>query len=104
MVAGPVLLSTAIPVGKFCAGARTTGWHRPPVQDPPRQPCWHAPQLLASVPLRLVSQPFDATPSQLPKPLVHDETPQTPLLQLAAAFASEHVLQVPPPVPQLPAD
>jgi hypothetical protein len=54
--------------------------------------------------LRFVSQPFEATPSQSPKPVLHEPIPQAPLLQLAAAFANEHVLQVTPPAPQLVAD
>ena len=60
--------------------------------------------MAASVPFTLISQPFDATPSQLAKPALHEPSPQVPLLQVAAAFVNEHVLQAPPPVPQVLAD
>ena len=63
----------------------------------------HAPQYVVDV-FRFVSQPFIATLSQLPKPALHDATPQTPLVQFAVALASEHVMQALPPVPQLPGD
>ncbi len=75
--------------------------HVPPVGH--ALPLAHPPQNVADV-FRFVSQPFEATPSQFPKPVLHEAIPQAPLLQLAAAFANEHVLQVAPPVPQLVAD
>jgi len=60
--------------------------------------------LVASVPFRLISQPFDAVPSQLPKPALHVPSAQLPLLQVAEAFAYEHDTQAAPPVPQVLAD
>lgn len=69
----------------------------PPVQLWPEP---HAPQYVLDV-LRFVSQPFEATPSQSPKPLVHDATVQAPLLQPAVASVSEQDVQAAPPVPQL---
>jgi hypothetical protein len=58
------------------------------------------PQKLVDV-FRFVSHPFEATPSQLPKPVEHVETVQAPLLQPGVAFASEHAVHVAPLVPQL---
>jgi hypothetical protein len=49
----------------------------------------HAPQWLALVPV-LVSHPFDALPSQLPKPALQFPTPQAPEAQVGVAFASAH--------------
>jgi hypothetical protein len=79
--------------------------HRPLVHVPPVHvwPAPHAPQYVVDV-LVFVSQPFEGTPSQSPKPLVHDAIPHTPLVQLAVASASEHGAQAPPPVPQLLGD
>lgn len=57
-----------------------------------------------SVPFTLVSQPFNGFPSQSPNPELHDTTLHAPLLQPEVAFASEQVLHVAPPMPQLPAD
>jgi hypothetical protein len=56
------------------------------------------PQLAALV-ARVVSQPFVALPSQLPKPELHDPTEQTPEEQAAVAFGSEQPL---PQAPQFP--
>src|SRR5580698_4895580 len=50
-----------------------------------------APQLFTS-PLRLSSHPWEASPSQLPKPLVQLGEPQTPPLQIPAALASPQEL------------
>jgi hypothetical protein len=78
--------------------------HEPPLQLPPvGHPLPHVPQFEIDV-FRFVSHPFDATPSQLPKPLLHDATAQAPPLQPAVAFASEHDTHAPPPVPQVLAD
>ena len=49
------------------------------------------PQLAAFV-VRLISQPFAALPSQLPKPLSQLETWQLPELQLVAALLSAQLL------------
>jgi hypothetical protein len=49
------------------------------------------PQLFVSVD-RLTSQPFAATPSQLPQPGVHDATAHDPETQEAIASESEHAL------------
>ena len=49
----------------------------------------HAPQW-ASVVLVLVSQPFEATPSQLPKPALQVATAHAPAAQAAVALGSEH--------------
>jgi hypothetical protein len=82
----------------------------PPGQ--PHPPPWHVmplvhdvvqePQYVFDV-CTFVSQPFDWTESQLPEPLLHDATVQTPLVQAAVAFGSEHAAHAAPPVPQLAA-
>jgi hypothetical protein len=78
--------------------------HAPSVQAPDGQVCValarlqtapQAPQFV-SVP-RLASQPFAASPSQLPKPLVHACRLQAPLKHVADAFAN---VQACPQVPQ----
>ncbi len=66
-------------------------------------PVPHAPQYVLDV-FRFVSHPFDATPSQSPKPLEHEATVQAPPPQPAVALVREHVEQVAPPVPQLVPD
>jgi hypothetical protein len=55
----------------------------------------HAPQFDVLVD-RFASQPFDAWPSQLPKPVLHVPRTHPPPEQAAPAFANEHAL------PQLP--
>jgi hypothetical protein len=78
--------------------------HTPLVQTPPvAHALPHTPQEDVDV-FVFVSQPFEATPSQLPYPVLHEETPQAPAEQLAVALGSEHVAHVAPPVPQLVAD
>lgn len=97
------LAVTQVPLQLICPPVHP---HVPLLQVPPVGHVWplpHAPQYVVDV-FRFVSQPFDAALSQLPKPAVHDAIPQTPLLQLVLAFASEHPPQVLPPVPQLLVD
>ena len=80
--------------------------HTPLVHDPPvghACPVPHAPQYVVDV-LRLVSQPFAALLSQLPKPVLHDERVQAPLVHAGFAFAIEHAEHTAPLVPQLVAD
>jgi hypothetical protein len=62
-----------------------------------RQPCPHAPQF-DTLALRLISQPFTGLPSQSPKPLLHDEMPQTPAVHTADPFCG--IGQVCPHEPQ----
>jgi len=57
----------------------------------------HAPQFVR-LELRLVSQPFAALPSQLPKPALQAVSWQVPVAQEAEAFVKLHV------VPQAPQD
>jgi hypothetical protein len=59
----------------------------------------HAPQF-ADDALVFVSQPFEAAPSQLPKPAVHVPTAQAPPTHVDVALASEHAA---PHAPQLDA-
>ena len=56
---------------------------------PPAHALLHAPQWLLLF-VSAVSQPFDALPSQFPKPMAHAPSWQLPLVQLAPAFANEH--------------
>src|SRR5690606_12094860 len=56
----------------------------------------HPPQCAADVVVS-VSQPFDATPSQFPKPASHVEMTHAPLAQLALALATS---QLTPQAPQ----
>src|SRR5439155_1290992 len=58
-----------------------------------------APQLVALV-LRLASQPLVASPSQSPKPALHDSTLQAPPEHTSTAFCDEHGM---PQAPQLAA-
>jgi hypothetical protein len=55
----------------------------------------HAPQLCALA-LRLTSQPFEATPSQSPNPVLHEAMVQAPAAQAAVAFGSAQALAHPP--------
>jgi hypothetical protein len=53
---------------------------------PGPQACPHVPQF-ALVVLRLVSQPFETVPSQLPQPAVHEAMPHVPPVQAGVPFA-----------------
>jgi hypothetical protein len=57
----------------------------------PGQRLAHIPQF-ATLFERFVSQPFAASLSQLPKPVVHTPRPQTPALHTGAAFAAVHAV------------
>ncbi len=59
-----------------------------------------APQLpqCSTLVFKFVSQPFDATPSQSPKPMLHDTIVQPPFEQPAVAFGKLHTV---PHAPQL---
>jgi hypothetical protein len=60
------------------------------------------PQVPQSVSVaRLASQPFAATPSQLPNPALHAWSWQAPLKQEEEAFAKVHALPHPPQLPTL---
>jgi hypothetical protein len=63
---------------------------------PPVHALWQSPQLVARV--RLVSQPFETTPSQSLKPVLQEAMVQTPALHPAVAWAR---LQTLPQLPQL---
>ena len=60
----------------------------------------HAPQCEALVSV-LVSQPFTALPSQLPKPALQAPSVQTPLTHDSAAFARLHTAPHPPQLARL---
>jgi hypothetical protein len=95
--------SVARPATLAVAFATSHGWQL--VAQPPDLQLWpQAPQLPALL-FKLISQPFEAVPSQSAKPLTHDATLQVPFAVLQAAFASlsEQALQVAPDAPQVPA-
>src|SRR5437867_11177450 len=58
------------------------------------QTCPQVPQFSGLV-VRLISQPFEASPSQLPKPALH-EIEQAPMLQPGVPFWLLHTLPQPP--------
>jgi hypothetical protein len=69
--------------------------HAPPVHDAPANGKLQAfPQLpqFATDEESAVSQPFVASPSQLPKPALHEPTTHAPPLHEPAAFGYEHPL------------